>query len=133
MAAVDRSEIVSISGHDFQQVIRGSGHEMTFQYIWYSRDSLFKRIQNFVGLGGQGNFDKNRGLAANLAGIQQGNVVANDPFFLKALHATVAGRRGEIHLFGHLGMGHAAAPLQCLEDSPIYLINFHFSHDPPTF
>ncbi len=91
MLPVDAGKIVSIFCDDFQTVISGSRHEMTFKHIRNLAYRLFEGFKHFVRLALQSDFDKHRRRMGQFPCIQQRHIFADYADCLKTLNAAVAG------------------------------------------
>ncbi len=89
---MDAGKILGVGGDDLQQIVRRSGHQVTFQDIRHPRHGLLERLENFIRLAGQGDLDKRGRLALDLAWVQQRDITTDDPLGLQPLHPPVAGR-----------------------------------------
>ena len=123
--AVDAGKIVGVAGHDLQQVIRRSRHQVAFQHVGNARDLFLERFEYFVGLPRQGNFNKNRRAPVNLARVQKGHIPGDHLRGFQPLHPPVTGRSRQVDPLGKLRIGHASVLLQHGQDSSIRLVNFH--------
>lgn len=103
--AVNAREILRILGDDLEQVIRRPRHEMTFQHIGDARDRLLERLQDFVRLPLQCDLNEYGRRDAQFAGVQKGDVIADDALFFQPLDPPVAGGRRQIDEFRQPAIG----------------------------
>ena len=121
---MDAGEILGVFGHDFQQIIGGAGHQVTFKDVRNAGHLAFKGVQQVIGLTLQGDFHKNRGGFAEAARIQKGDIAGDETILFQPLDPAVAGRGGQIYLIGQIGICDAAILLQDAQDPAVGCVEF---------
>ena len=119
LGAVDAFVVGHVSGHDPDEVVGITGHQMAAQGFGNLEHGGLELVEVVLLLAGERDLDEHGRALPEARTIDRGAVATDHARFFEPSDPAKTGRRGQVDTLGERGMRHASVGLQEVEDGSV--------------